>query len=167
MDLSTFDIVARWIHVIAVVTWVGHNYANAVQQPAFRTIAPDDPPEAARAVFLAALGREHALFRYASLVALVTGLFMLWYRGLLLDAYMLSGHAAVIGIGTWTGTIMVLNVWLLLWPHQRKVLGFTPATTEERIRCARITFLTARTNTILSFPTIFFMAVGAHGPLFG
>lgn len=148
MDLSMADLVARWVHLLAVVVWVGHNYANVVQRPNFDPIASEDPPEAARYMFQAALKREHAVFRYASLVAWASGLFMLWNRGLLIDAFTLSGEAAVIGIGAWTGTAMMLNVWLLLWPHQKKVLGFAPATVDERLRCARITFLTSRTNTI-------------------
>jgi len=58
---------------------------------------------------------------------------------------------------------MITNLWLVLWPHQKKVLGFVPAADAERIRCSRITFLSSRTNTILSFTTIFFMVSGAHG----
>jgi uncharacterized membrane protein len=58
---------------------------------------------------------------------------------------------------------MVLNLWYVLWPHQKKVLGFIPADDNERIRCSRITFLSSRTNTILSFVTVFFMITGAHG----
>jgi len=58
---------------------------------------------------------------------------------------------------------MLVNLWLVLWPHQKKVLGFVPATLEERVRCARITFLSSRTNTMLSIPLLFFMAAGSHG----
>jgi uncharacterized membrane protein len=60
---------------------------------------------------------------------------------------------------------MVLNLWLVLWPHQKKVLGFKPAPVEERIRCARVTFLSSRTNTMLSIPLLVFMASGHHGAL--
>jgi uncharacterized membrane protein len=168
MDLDTLDTLARWLHVVSVLFWVGHNYVNVVLQPVFRPVEPNDPPEALRDAFMAALKREHAVFRHASLVAWATGLIMLWHRDLALDAFLLSGDAVVLGIGVWTGTIMVLNLWLVMWPHQKKVLGFVPATTEERVRCSRITFLSSRTNTILSFPTIFFMVTGAHAPfLFG
>ncbi len=87
---------------------------------------------------------------------------MLWYRGTLLSALTLEGHQAVIGIGAWLGIIMVCNLWFVLWPHQKKVLGFVPASMEERIRCSRFTFLSSRTNTILSFPLIFFMTAASH-----
>jgi uncharacterized membrane protein len=59
----------------------------------------------------------------------------------------------------------MLNVWFVLWPHQKKVLGFVPAPAEERIRCARVTFLSSRTNTMLSVPLLFFMASAHHGAL--
>ena len=88
---------------------------------------------------------------------------MLWQRGVLLDAVSLNGYQAVIGIGFWIGTLMLANLWLVLWPNQKKVLGFAPAPLEERVRCARITFLSSRTNTMLSIPLLFFMAASQHG----
>jgi len=112
---------------------------------------------------LAAMKREHGTFRYASLVVLATGVYMLWYRGILVDAMTLSGSASIIGIGVWTGLIMIMNLWFILWPNQKKVLGFTPAPDSERIRSSRITFLSSRTNSILSVAALFFMVTGAHG----
>lgn len=165
MDLGTLDLAARLVHVAGVIVWIGHNWVNVVQTPVFRRVLPADPPEAVRAVFIGASKREHGIFRHASLAVLATGLFMLWRRGDLADALALSGPSAVIGLGAWTGTLMVLNLWLVLWPHQKKVLGFIPAPTEERLRCARITFLSSRTNTVLSLATLLLMIAGAHGGL--
>jgi uncharacterized membrane protein len=59
--------------------------------------------------------------------------------------------------------MMTLNVWFVLWPYQKKVLGFVPATVEERLRGSRITFLSARVNTMLSIPLLFLMAANQHG----
>ena len=59
--------------------------------------------------------------------------------------------------------LMVANLWLVLWPHQKKVLGFVQADVQERLRCARITFLSSRVNTVLSLITITLMIAGAHG----
>lgn len=162
MDGSMVDTLARWLHIVGVVTWVGHNYVNVVLTPRYKPVEAL-PAEAAEVGALAALKREHGIFRYASLVTVATGLYMLWRRDILLEALTLSGAQVVIGMGVWIGVAMVLNVWLVLWPHQKKVLGFVPATAEERIRCSRITFLSSRTNTVLSFPTLFFMISGAHG----
>jgi len=158
MTLMVLDVLARLLHIFSVVIWMGHNYANVIQNPVFKPAQPSDP-----GAMMGAMKREHSIFRHASLVALITGIYMLWHRGMLFDALTLSGHAAVIGVGVWTGTIMVLNLWFIMWPHQKKVLGFVPASDEERIRCSRITFLSSRTNSILSIATLFFMISGAHG----
>lgn len=163
MDLALLDLLGRLLHVAGVVIWIGHNWVNVVQTPVYRRILPSDPPEAARDVFIRASKREHGIFRHASLVVLATGLYMLWRRGDLVDALTLSGPSATIGLGAWTGTLMVLNLWLVLWPHQKKVLGFNPASTAERLRCSRITFLSSRTNTVLSAATLLLMIGGAHG----
>ena len=155
---ASIDVAARLLHIVGILIWMGHNYANVIQNPKFKPAQPSDP-----GAMLAAMKREHGTFRYASLVVLVTGIYMLWYRGTLLDALTLSGPSVVMGIGVWLGIIMVLNLWFVLWPHQKKVLGFVPANDDERVRCSRITFLSSRTNTILSFVTLFFMVTGAHG----
>ncbi len=158
MTLAALDVLARVLHIFSIIVWMGHNYANVIRTPRFKPLQPTDPGS-----MMAAMKREHGVFRYASLVALVTGIYMLWHRGILLDALALSGDSAVIGMGVWTGGLMIANLWFVLWPNQRKVLGFVAAPVEERIRRSRITFLSSRTNSILSIATLFFMVSGAHG----
>ncbi len=168
MDLDVIDVVARWLHLMGVVVWLGHNYANVIQNPLYRPVGPNTPLEELEERLETALKREHAIFRHASLLVLASGAFMLWHREILRDVLTLQGGHAVLGIGVWLGLIMVANLWFVLWPHQKRVLGFVPATLEERIQCSRITFVSSRTNTILSFPSFFFMAAGAHSSfLFG
>ena len=87
--------------------------------------------------------------------------------GNLVAAFALQSSHAVIGIGAWLGTIMLLNVWGLIWPNQKKVLGLKPATDEEKNKARRIAFLASRTNTMLSIPMLFFMAAGAHSAIYG
>ena len=103
------------------------------------------------------------MFRHASLVVWATGLLMLWRRGEIAEALTLSHPAFWIGLGAWTGTAMLLNLWLVLWPHQKKVLGFVAAPVEERLRCTRVTFLSSRINSVLALATLSFMVMGAHG----
>ena len=163
MELTIFDLAARWLHISGVIIWIGHNWVNVVNNPVFRKVLPADPPEAAREVFIAASKREHGIFRHASLVVWATGIFLLWRRGDLLDALTLTHSSAIIGCGAWIGMLMVANLWLVLWPHQKKVLGFVEADVPERLRCARITFLSSRVNTVLSLVTLTLMIAGAHG----
>lgn len=163
MVLHVFDFLLRWAHFIAALIWIGHNYASVVQRPNYQPLARDELVNNEGATFMSLLNREHGTFRYASVVAWVTGVLMLWQRGWLMDALTLNGYFAVIGTGFWIGTLMLGNLWLVLWPNQKKVLGFVPATVDERIRCARITHLSSRTNTMLSIPLLFFMAASSHG----
>ena len=65
-----------------------------------------------------------------------------------------------IGIGAWLGTIMLFNVWVLIWPNQKKILGMIPASDDEKNKARRVAFLASRTNTMLSIPMLFFMATG-------
>ena len=89
---------------------------------------------------------------------------MLVRRGDMLDALTLSGPAWGVGLGAWIGAAMAANLWFVLWPHQKKVLGFIPASDAERIRCARITFVSSRVNTVLSFFALGLMVAAAHAP---
>lgn len=161
--MSFLDLLARYGHLLFALVWVGHNYANFVQNPRFVPLHNGIDVTTLNRDLEARMKREHGIFRYASLVVWLSGMFMLWQRGWLPDALLLQGSLATIGLGAWLGTLMLLNLWLVLWPHQKKLLGFAPATLEERIRCSRITFLSSRTNTILSFPVLFLMAFAGHG----
>jgi len=69
-----------------------------------------------------------------------------------------------IGIGAWLGLIMLFNVWVLIWPNQKKILGLVSATDEEKNKARRVAFLASRTNTALSMPMLFFMV--ASGGVF-
>ena len=157
------DFLLRWVHLFGGIIWIGHNYASVVQRPGFRPLMQEDLGDEQSPIYMALLGREHGTFRYAAIVAWLAGVGMLWQRGLLVDAVMLNGYLAVIGAGFWIGTLMLANLWLVLWPHQKKVLGFVSAPLEERVRCARVTFLSSRVNTMLSIPLLFFMAASQHG----
>ena len=58
----------------------------------------------------------------------------------------------MIGIGAWLGTIMLFNVWGLIWPNQKKILGIVPATDEEKAKARKTALYASRTNFILSIP---------------
>jgi uncharacterized membrane protein len=159
------DLTLRWLHLFAGIVWIGHNYVGLVLVPRFLPYDPgQDRQEVVTSSYMSRQSREHAVFRYASIVAWASGMLILWRQERLVDVLTLSGYDAPIGAGVWIGTIMMLNVWLVMWQHQKKVLGFAPATDEEKVRCSRITFLCARTNSMLSIPLLFLMAAGVHAP---
>jgi len=162
MDLV--PIFARWLHFLAGIMWIGLlYYFNFVQVPALKAAAADNTGAgitkhvAPRALFY---------FRWASLVTWLAGAALL--GGQFVNAFTLSKGMAGIGIGAWLGTIMLLNVWGLIWPNQKKILGIKPATDEEKTAARRIAFLASRTNVALSIPMLFFMAGGwSHRGTFG
>ena len=162
MDLV--PILARWLHFLAGVMWIGLlYYFNFVQVPALKAAAADNT-----AVGITRHVAPRALFhfRWASLVTWLAGAALLGNQ--FVNAFTLSKGMAGIGVGAWLGTIMLLNVWGLIWPNQKKILGIVPATDEEKTSARRIAFLASRTNVMLSMPMLFFMAGGwSHRGTFG
>ena len=69
-------------------------------------------------------------------------------------------------MGAWLGTIMLFNVWVLIWPNQKKILGIKPATPEEIAKAKSVALMASRTNTALAFPMLLGMTGYAHGLLF-
>jgi uncharacterized membrane protein len=81
----------------------------------------------------------------------------------LLDPSLQSEAHVVIGIGAWLGTIMLFNVWALIWPNQKKVIGVVEATADEKAKARRIATLTSRVNFLLSVPMLLCMGGQSHG----
>jgi uncharacterized membrane protein len=157
-------ILDRWLHVLAGITWIGLlYYFNFVQGPAMAK-AKADGTAAGISKHVAPLAL--LWFRWAALVTWLSGALYLMMdkpRLSFVDAFTLSGNSAGIGIGAWLGTIMLFNVWVLIWPNQKKVLGLVQADDATKAKSARVAFLASRTNTMLSIPMAFFMVTSAHG----
>jgi len=157
----TLELFFRWGHFFFGITWIGILwYFNLIQGRYLKAITPESKTEAMK--FL--VPRALAYFRYGALGTWLFGAAILMLRGSLGSAFMLQGPDAVIGMGAWLGTLMFLNVWGVIWPNQKKVLGIIAATAEEKARAGRIAFLASRTNTMLSIPMLFFMASSSHAP---
>src|SRR5258706_9318410 len=154
-------ILDRWLHIWAGITWVGLlYYFNAVQVPGLAA-ARADGTNAGITKHIAP--RALLWFRWAAVVTWITGAIYLERAGIgFVNAFLLRGSAAPIGIGAWLGTIMLFNVWFLIWPNQKKVLGIVAADDAAKAKAARVAFLASRTNTMLSVPMLFFMIVNAH-----
>ena len=70
-----------------------------------------------------------------------------------------GGKNTAIGIGMWLGLIMAFNVWFIIWPNQKKVLGIVEALPEEKPIAAKKALIASRTNNLLSPPMLLSMAV--------
>lgn len=73
-----------------------------------------------------------------------------------------SNKTLSIGIGGALGIIMLLNVWGIIWPAQKRIIAATAAGTAPDAALARRAFLASRTNAWLSLPMLWFMGT-SHG----
>jgi uncharacterized membrane protein len=154
----------RWLHLLAGITWIGLlYYFNFVQVPALAAAAADSGGPGGAGITKYVAPRALLWFRWAALVTWLSGAAYLHSQGILVDAFTLQGPAAKIGMGAWLGTIMLFNVWVLIWPNQKKILGLVAASDEQKATARRVAFLASRTNTLLSIPMLFFMASASHG----
>jgi len=159
----------RWLHILSGVMWIGLLwYFNVVQVPALGAAAADKGGPGGAGISKYVAPRALLWFRWAAVATWLTGAAYLVRGANFVNAFTF-GHfgediyGLVIGTGAWLGTIMLFNVWVLINPNQMKVLGFTPATDEEKVRARRVALLASRTNFVLSIPMLMCMAGATHG----
>ena len=170
---SSHGAVVIWTHVLAGITWIGLlYYFNFVQVPALAEAAADQGGPGGGGITKYVAPKALLWFRWAAVVTWLSGALYLLLNGDLVGAFALGatsdpidGYQLKIGIGAWLGTIMLFNVWVLIWPNQKKVLGLVEAGADEINKAKRVAFLASRTNTMLSIPMLMSM-VGAHHGFF-
>jgi len=152
----------RWVHIGAGIVWIGllywFNLVNVNYQKALDPALKGqvNPP---------LLGRALGWFRWSAVVTVTAGLLMIyglyWQDGDLFG----SNTEITIFVGGLLGLIMLFNVWVFIWPNQRAVLaGMRRGEAPDPARM-RTTLYASRTNFVLSFPMLFFMAGSSHYPL--
>ena len=162
-------IIARWLHIVAGVMWIGLlYYLNVVPVPGLAEAAADKGGPGGAGISKYIAPRALWWFRWAALLTWLTGAYYLetgpgYGHGMLLQAFTLRPGYEIIGVGAWLGTIMLFNVWALIWPNQKKILGIKPATDEEKAKARKVALYASRTNFVLSVPMILCMAGRAHG----
>jgi len=151
----------RWLHVFFGIVWIGLlYYLNFVQVPTMPKIPAELKPGVSK--FIAP--RVLFFFRWAAALTVLTGLIIAWLRGYLHEALTFQPSYRLIGIGMWLALIMAFNVWVLIWPNQKKVLGLVPAEDAAKAKAGRIALVASRTNTLLSLPMLVAMATYFQNP---
>ena len=154
----------RYFHVISGIMWIGLLwYLNFVQIPSMPKIPDDQKPAIGKVIAPAVL----FWFRWAALSTIVTGLIVAYLNGYVHQALALGigsggGKNTAIGIGMWLGLIMAYNVWFIIWPNQKKVLGIVEVLPEEKAKSAKTAMLFSRTNTLLSLPMLLSMVAAQN-----
>ena len=165
--------IAVWAHVLVGITWIGLlYYFNFVQTPAVaNALADKEPGPAAINKYVAP--RALLWFRWSAVATWLTGAAALGHLGILKPAFTFEGFSfatsvSVIGVGAWLGTIMLFNVWVLIWPNQKKILGLDGQTHDAAViaRAKTVALMASRTNTLLSIPMLYGMTAQGHGMLF-
>jgi uncharacterized membrane protein len=154
----------RYFHVISGVMWIGLLwYFNFVQVPNMSKITDEQKPAITKVIAPIAL----FWFRWAAFATIVTGLIVAYLNGYVHEAMTLGvgsggGKYTAIGIGMWLGLIMAFNVWFIIWPNQKKVLGIVEASAEEKPIAAKKALIASRTNTLLSLPMLLTMVAAQN-----
>lgn len=169
-----YEMFLRYIHYFAGVIWIGMlYYFNFVQGEWFKQLDGDDKIKSSRGVAVRTLvPRVLGWFRYGALVTFLSGVAILAVKGKALGAeYMFaSSWWAFIGTGALLGTIMFLNVWLIIWPNQKIVIASANqvaaggAALPEAAAAAGKAGLASRHNTLFSLPMLFLMGAASHLP---
>lgn len=150
------EFVFRWAHVVFGITWIGMlYYFNFVQTEYFKEAEADAKADAMKKLAPRALW----WFRWGAMFTFLTGLVLLMSVGAM---KVFSPLWFPIWVGALAGTFMFLNVWLVIWPAQKIVLGMKEG---DGPAAAAKAGLASRTNTLFSGPMLLGM-LGSRNPIF-
>src|ERR1700734_3351033 len=171
-DHTSLAALTRWLHIVFGVFWIGLlYYFNAVQTPAMAVAAADKGGPGGAGVNKYIAPRALLWFRWSALATWLAGAFLLSQtHGRFIDTFTfgllqnpVSPANITMGFGAWFGTIMLFNVWGLIWPNQKKILGIVPATDEEKAAARKTALYASRINFLLSIPMLMCMIGPSHG----
>ena len=163
IDHAYATVIMRWVHVVCGVMWIGLLwYLNFVQVP---TMPKIQPVESRTALTKFITPTVLWWFRYAALATVVTGLLVAAMNRYIVEALTLRPGFIMIGVGMWMALVMAFNVWFIIWPNQKKVLGIVPAEADAKAKAARVGLYASRFNTMFSIPMLYCMVAQQNGGL--
>ena len=148
MDLFTDQAFFRAFHILFGIAWIGLlYYFNFVQTEYVKIADPDAKADVMKKLAPNALW----WFRWAAFFTFLTGL-ILFYQ-------ITARIGTEIILGATMGTLMMLNVWGIIWRNQKIVLGMKDGDVPAAAAKAG---LASRTNTLFSVPMLMYMVYSAH-----
>ncbi len=150
MELMNFvNFLFRWGHVLFGITWIGMlYYFNFVQGAYFKEATPEALGDAKAKLAPRALW----WFRWGAMFTFLTGI-VLW-------AGIGASFNSMVLLGAVLGTLMFLNVWLVIWPNQKIALGIVKG--GDAAAAGAKALLASRTNTLFSAPMLMGMLGSKH-----
>lgn len=171
MDIGLFSteglvMVLRWIHFMSGVAWIGLlYYFNFIQGAFFAEI--EAPVK--NVAFSKLVPKALWWFRWGAMGTFLSGVAMLAIAGKDYGAdFMNTSYGIFIYTGALLGTIMFLNVWLVIWPNQKIMIASAEgvlkggAADPNAAKAAPKALLASRTNVLFSIPLLFFMGASRH-----
>ena len=149
MDILTDQAFFRSLHVLFGIAWIGLLYYFNFVQGEYVKIAD---PDAKADVFKKLAPNALWWFRWAALFTFLTGVILLH------QIYVRIGTEII--LGATMGTIMMLNVWGIIWRNQKIVLGMKEG---DAAAAGAKAGLASRTNTLFSVPMLMYMVYSVHG----
>jgi len=155
---------ARWGHFLAGITWIGLlYYLNFCQVPSMGGLSADTKADLFKEDSV--VRRVMWWFRWGAMFTLIFGVIL--YMGMRHGGGTSGMPGWDIQLGGLFGIIMWFNVWFIIWPAQKKILGIVEgASADEKLALGKRALIASRTNTILSIPMLLLMASSAHFRLF-
>ena len=148
-----FNMLFRFGHILVGITWIGLlYYFNFVQTEYFKEAEEDARKDAVAKLAPRALW----WFRWAAFLTFLTGLALLHYISVKITLEIILGAVM--------GTLMMLNVWGIIWPNQKIVIGLKEG---DAAVAGPKAALASRTNTLFSVGMLYFMVASAHYPASG
>lgn len=172
----TLQLVLRWLHLFAGIAWIGHlyffnfvnaNFAKTMDGPTKQKVVPELMP---RALWW---------FRWGAMFTFLAGIGIIWLKYFVGDnapgmvgnnqGLMDSVRGQWISFGGLFGTIMWFNVWFVIWPRQKKIIGWVKKGEKppEMDGTVKVATLASKINTYLSGPMLFGMVAGSHAGDYG
>lgn len=157
----------RYVHYIFGILWIGHLYYFNFSQTAFMGEA--DAPTKSQ-IFQKLTPRTMFWFRWGAMFTFLSGWAMIAHKAGM-GIPLASAWGTIILSGGILGTLMFLNVWLIIWPANKTAIenatrvakgeSAIPGVADLMARSA----IASRTNTLFSMPMLFFMSAASHLPL--
>jgi len=160
----------RWLHILAGITWIGLlYYFNFVQVPAFAEYGDE---ARARNIAIDKVARRALWwFRWSALSTFVMGILItIVTKDYYANEFGKQAGGIAISTGMLLGTIMMLNVWGVIWRNQKVVLANAAnlvaggEADPNAAAAGRKAFMASRQNVVFSVSMLFFMVFKGHSP---